>query len=128
MVLGAAERKSPFTPINAISHMFFGDEPYEVRTPTPRYFVTGLALNFAAMVGWAVVVEVVLQWLHLTASDRAMTFVVAVGVTVLAAVVDFVVVPKRFTPGFEHVLSLRSLVIVYAFLAASLVAGGLMRV
>lgn len=49
-------------------------------------------------------------------------------VTVLAYLVDFYVVPKRFTPGFEHILTKRSLLFVYLILAMSMVLGGVQRI
>jgi hypothetical protein len=50
---------------------------------------------------------------------------VASAVTVVDYIVDFRVVPKRFTPGFEHILDKRVLLIVYALLAASLFCGAI---
>jgi len=42
----------------------------------------------------------------------------AVAVSTFAAVVDYTVTPKRFTPGWEFVLSHRSMAIAYAAMAA----------
>lgn len=47
----------------------------------------------------------------------------AVEATAAAAVVDLLLLPRRLTPGFERRLSGRSLALVYAALAAGMVAG-----
>src|SRR5688500_515379 len=46
----------------------------------------------------------------------------AIGVSILAYVTDYYLVPRRFTPGFELSLSRRSCPWVYGALAAGLVA------
>ncbi len=49
----------------------------------------------------------------------------AVAVSAFAAVVDYTVTPKRFTPGWEFVLSRKSMAIAYAAMAAGLAAAAL---
>ena len=44
----------------------------------------------------------------------------------LAYVIDYKIVPKRLTPGFEYVLPRRSLATVYVVKALALAAGGLL--
>lgn len=128
MVLGAVERRSPFAPLNAISHMFYRSEAYGVDTPTAKFLIPGVALNLAAMAGWGLLLELSYRSLHVTPANVGLTVLLAIAMTVVAYVVDYHVVPKRFTPGFEYVLSIRALFGTYVILAMSLAAGGLCRV
>jgi hypothetical protein len=49
------------------------------------------------------------------------------GVSALAYVTDYHVVPKRLTPGWEERVSNRSLALIYAVLALSFPVRGLLR-
>jgi hypothetical protein len=43
----------------------------------------------------------------------------------IAAAVDYIATPKRFTPGWEFVLSKRSMAATYAAMALGMAAGAL---
>ena len=43
----------------------------------------------------------------------------------IAAIVDYGATPKRFTPGWEFVLSKRSMAVTYGAMALGLALGGL---
>ena len=128
LVLGPTDQRSPFAPVNAISHMLYGQRAYAIDEPKPKYLLPGVALNFGAMLGWSVVAEIALRQLKLPLPQMAVNFLICSGVTVIAYIVDYYVVPKRFTPGFEHVFSSRSMLVLYALMAASLFAGSMFRV
>ena len=128
MTLGALEARSAFQPVNAISHMLFGDGPIVSKGPVPRFFVSGFLLNVAALAAWALVAEGLYRLLGDRPGEPFQATVVSVAVTLLAMVVDFHVVPKRLTPGFERVLSRRSLTTVYVLLACGFFLAGLQRV
>lgn len=128
LVLGPTDHRSPFAPVNSISHMLYGQRAYVIDEPKPKYLLPGILLNFGAMLGWAAVAEIVLRLLKVQIPQTALNLFVCSGVTLLAYFVDFYVVPKRFTPGFEHVLSSRSMLVLYALMAASLFAGSMFRV
>ena len=49
----------------------------------------------------------------------------AAAVSAFAALVDYTVTPKRFTPGWEFVLSKRSMAVAYAAMAAGLAGAAL---
>lgn len=118
---GAADNHSAAAPINAASHMVWGDEALQADRPTARHTLTGAALHAASAVFWAALQGKLLgapsnRGLAANARNAALT-------TGLAALVDFKLVPQRFTPGFEHRLSTRSLVLVYGALAVGLAVG-----
>jgi hypothetical protein len=50
----------------------------------------------------------------------------AAAVSALAAAVDYGITPKRFTPGWEEVLTKRSMADAYAAMALGLTIGGLL--
>lgn len=118
-LLGEAEKGKPLAPLNAVSHIAWGSEAAEHNEPSAKYTATGLLLNTAAVTMWSAVYEMIHQkrrdpkdlWGALL--DGAM-------VSALAYVVDYMVVPKRLTPGFELRLSNPSLLAIYASLAASM--------
>ena len=50
----------------------------------------------------------------------------ALAISAMAAAVDYIATPRRFTPGWEFVLSKRSMAVAYAAMAFGLAAGALM--
>jgi len=127
MAFGAIERRAPFLPANAISHMIYGEEAFDVERANAKYSVPGLLLNLGAMFAWSCVAEFLFFLFRARPGEIAMTAVVAVLTTVLAFVVDFRVVPERFTPGFERVISRNALAMVYVTLAVGFFIAGLQR-
>jgi len=119
----AKERKTPYAGVQAVSHIAYGEKAIGQDNYRPQYFWTGFGLNTGAMLGWAAVFEGgrrLLGW-----NEPSSIGLLAVGVTVLAYVVDFHVVPKRLTPGFERVVSQPTLLAIYGILATSIWLGGL---
>lgn len=127
MIFAALERESPFAPVNAISHIAFGDRAFHVTRAKGRFTITGTILNFIALMMWAGLQELIYWLTGWSSAMLGYAWLVALIVAVIAYVVDFYVVPKRLTPGFERVLSRRSLYFTYLVLALGLVVGALMR-
>lgn len=123
--LGQWEEGEPIAPINAVSHIAWGDEAAAHNEASVEYTATGAALNAMAVTGWAGIHELVMRRM----GPRTVANSMAVGALVAAAayVTDYYVVPRRFTPGFEKRLSSPALAGVYAVLAASLGVGSLLR-
>lgn len=121
-VCGQVENGKPFEPLNAVSHITFGDEALAQEDFSLKYTVTGLLLNNSANTTWAALHEMLFG----TYQDEGNVPVSLAGgalVSALAYVTDFYVVPKRLTPGFEHKLSSRSLLLIYVVLALALALG-----
>lgn len=123
--LGKVENGRALAPINAISHMLWGDHAARRVKPSLKYTGTGLALNEAASVFWSVIYE---KFFGLAARRGNVAKALTGGAVVAAAayVTDYHIVPKRLTPGFEKRLSGRSLFGIYAAMALSLGVGGLL--
>src|SRR5689334_6865122 len=122
--LSRRETGSASAGLNAVSHIAWGDSAARQQDPSLKYTLTGLALNAAAVTGWALV-----QDLLFGRRRRGVARSVAAGTATaaLAYVVDYHMVPERFTPGFEKRLSGPALAAVYGVLAASLAAGAALQ-
>ncbi len=104
-------------PLNAVSHVVWGDEAGHQDEVSARYTATGFATNHAACVFWAAIYEALRRRV-----GGGVTGALASGPTVaaLAYVVDYHLVPKRLTPGYELRLSPTGLSAIYGALALSL--------
>lgn len=121
---GWRESHNALAPLNAVSHILWGDEATSQDRISLKYTATGVALNTAAMFSWALVFVKLFgrgQTNHTTSSLSGGALV-----SLLAYIVDYHVVPRRLTPGIEARLSSCSLLVIYVVLALSLAAGGLL--
>ena len=118
---GWRENGNAVAPLNAISHIVWGEEAAQQEQASVRYTATGLLLNTSAMFGWALIFAKLFGGKRL---NRAASSLGGVFVSLLAYVVDYHIVPKRLTPGVEDRLSARSLLVLYIALALSLALGG----
>jgi hypothetical protein len=121
---GRREDVSPWAPLNAVSHIAWGDEAALQIAPSWKYSATGIGLNTGAMVLWGAVYTCLAGRSATRTAPRAL----AAGITTAAAayVVDYHVVPERLTPGFEKRLSGGSLFVIFASLAIGLCAGDML--
>lgn len=116
-VLSTLQTGRPAAALNAVSHILWGKRAFRANRLDVSHTLAGTLLNAAAMLSWSVVYEL-LPEAH-TASARLAK---AAGVTALAYITDYHVVPQRLTPGFEERLSPAALALVYAVLGASFFA------
>ena len=114
--------------MTAISHIVFGDSAFSPGRIDLKHFAIGFVLNVMAMIGWSSLTELGFQALNVDSHRIVVSATMAIAVAVLAYFTDFHIVPKRFTPGFEHILSRRALFVTYFFLALSFFIGGMCRV
>ena len=128
LAVAKAERIPLWQPVHAVSHILFGDKVMHETRFHARYWISGFVLNAGAMYGWAVVAELGYLWLSLKAGDLITAALMAIALTIIAFITDFHIVPKRFTPGFEKVISRYALYTVYLCLAIGFVFGGMYRI
>lgn len=121
--LGQLEDGNAVAPLNAVSHILWGDEAARVEGVDAQHTLTGAALNAVAIAGWAGVHELLMPREGPRRLDQAL--LAGAAVSAVAYVTDYHVVPRRLTPGFEKRLSNRALFGVYATLAVSLALGSL---
>jgi hypothetical protein len=105
------------TPLNAVSHILWGNQAARENKWSITYTGSGLILNQLACLFWAGCYEA------MTDPRRPARFSTAAAVSALAYVTDYHVVPRRLTPGFELLFPRRLFPWLYAALAASLVVG-----
>lgn len=125
-ICGVIENRSAVAPINAVSHILWGDRAARHSESSVKYTVPGVLLNAAAVTSWAALQELMFGRRQ---RRRSVGGAVAEGVAIsaMAYVTDYYLVPSRFTPGFEKRLSNRSLASIYGVLALSLGLGSLLR-
>jgi hypothetical protein len=118
--------RSPWEPFDAISHIAWGDRAFLRDELDVRHTLVGFLLNVGAVAMWSALHGIIVG--RRSHMPRAIPLALASGVVVAATayVVDFKVVPKRVTPGFEKKLPARPLRKVYAILAVSFAAGSLL--
>ena len=121
--LARAEGKGMWQPTNSTSHWLHGEDAANVRRADGAHTLTGFATHHASAIFWAFPFE---RWLQ-TRPPRSpgQMLVEAAGMSAIAAAVDYGMAPKRFTPGWENVLPVRSIGMAYGALALGLAAGAL---
>ncbi|WP_457797343.1 hypothetical protein [Methylocystis sp. S23] len=121
--LAKMEGKGALQPINATSHWAQGDEAANVELPSASHTLVGFATHQASAIFWAAPFE---AWLALNPPRTLMNLLRdAFVMSGIAWVVDYGATPKRFTPGWELVLSKKSMLASYIALAFGLAAGAL---
>jgi hypothetical protein len=124
-IFGKAELDKSAAPINGPSQWVWGRHASYENRFSFRYTVIGYAIHHAASIFWAILHEKLRQQLG-PAPNKTAAVAPAIVITTVAYAVDFHVIPKRLTPGFEHRLSKRSLLTVYATFAIGLATVALM--
>lgn len=122
-LLARAEDKSPLSPLNATSHSFAGPEAGREEDFRPLLTGPGIATNIAASFFWGSVTAALLT--RQKSPSRVQSVATAAAVTGLAGLVDYGLVPKRLTPGWEHALRNRSVVAAMAAMGIGLAGGAL---
>ena len=110
--------------LNATSHFLWGDRAARRHAYSWKYTGIGFAANYGASVFWALFYELLGRGKRRSAKHALRDGAL---VSALAYVVDYHVVPKRLTPGFELRLPRRALAGVYAALAVGLALGDAYR-
>jgi len=121
-LLGWKETSSYAAPLNATSHIAFGNDAATHDELSLRYTGVGFFINAAAMASWAALQEFAAgKWARKGAPARALA--VGAATATIAYVTDYHVVPERLTPGFEKRLSSEALAAIYGVLAIGLALG-----
>lgn len=124
VLLGEAETGSGWRPLNATSHWWHGPAAARVSWSDWSHTGVGSATHYAATLFWAAGYA---GWAE--KQDRLSPRAALAGALVtsaVAAAVDYGATPKRFTPGWEYVLTKRSMAVAYLAMAAGLAAGALL--
>ena len=123
-LLARREGKGALQPVNATSHWLNGEGAASFKGADAIHTAVGLATHQAATFFWSALFE---WWLPRRRPLRPLPMLGhAAAMSVVAAAVDYGATPKRFTPGWEFVLSKRSMAVAYAAMALGLAAGALL--
>ena len=114
-IAGRRQAGAYAAPLNATSHIVWGDRAARRNAVSLKYTGVGAALHYGAALFWAALYELLPGRAPLRAATVAAT----------AYVVDYHVVPRRLTPGFEMRVSPGALAAVYGALALGLWASSL---
>ncbi len=120
MLASDRELGAPWAAINAICHAVDGDEVTQPSEWSPRESLLGVFINGTAMALWGVLYEGTLA-VTKTKSNPVTGLLGAA----LSYVIDYKLVPKRFTPGIEKKLSGPSVLAAYLALGVALSLSGL---
>lgn len=125
-ICGARESGSAVAPVNATSHVLFGEEAGTVEGIDAKHTPLGFAIHMGSAIFWATLYEKAFG----AAADRGdvtKAFAGGKAVASLAYLTDYHAVPKRLTPGWEERISAGSLALVFSALALSLPLRGLWK-
>ena len=112
MLASDKENGSPWAALNCVAHIVDGDDKEQPEDYAPRESRIGILVNGTAMSAWGVLYEGAL--LVTRTKSSPLTALLAVGA---AWVIDYKIVPKRYTPGIEKRLSQCSVLLSYAAMA-----------
>lgn len=116
-LLARAEGRSGVQPVNSTSHWYWGEAAARSRRIDASHTLVGFATHHGASLFWAAVYEM-LRRRH---PNRA-ALGDAAAVSAVAAFVDYLVVPRRLTPGWEKAVSPQAIGIAYVVMALALAA------
>jgi hypothetical protein len=122
-LLARAEGKGAFQLTNATSHWLHGDSAASYPGADAAHTLVGYATHHASTLFWAVPFE---AWLAVRPPRTTAGLLRdACAMSAIAAAIDYGVTPKRLTPGWELVLSKRSMAATFGAMALGLAAGTL---
>jgi hypothetical protein len=118
------EGRSAAAPLNATSHWLHGDAAAVHDETDLSHTGIGFATHHSATILWARLFETLRH--HSSRMDLITVARDALIAATTAAVVDYVFTPHRLTPGWELVLSKKSMAAGYAAMAAGFVGSELL--
>jgi hypothetical protein len=124
-LVGAREADNPVAPINATSHVLWGDEAGTADAVDLKHTAPGLLTNIGAGVFWALVHEALLA--SVRPREPSTGAATGAAVAALAYVVDYHLLPRRLTPGWELRVSRRGVALGFVTLGACLAIAGILR-
>jgi hypothetical protein len=121
-ILGAREGRGALRPLHASGHWLQGGRNAARNQPTFVRTGVGLTTHHLATLFWSLLMEKALGPRKRTLPELAVTGALT---SVLAAAVDYLVMPRRLSPGWELALTRKSMAGAFSAMAAGLAAGAL---
>lgn len=120
--LSVSEDKAALRATNATSHWLHGDRAGHIDEIDAGHTGLGYVTHHASAVFWAALFEMIRPSPQ---TDIAGTARAAALTAAIAGLVDYGLVPRRVTPGWELVMPARKVAMAFVALAAGLTVGGL---
>lgn len=127
-VAGRRQTGSYAAPLNATSHVLWGEDATWRNRATLKYTGAGVLLTFGAGIFWASLYEKLFGRPPGSRPSPVSTLAGAGLVSAGAYLFDYYMIPKRFTPGYERRVSGRALAGIFTALAIGLATRDLLRV
>jgi hypothetical protein len=124
-IAGLRQAGSAVAPTNAVSHWLWGDESLHAQGPTLRHTLTGYITHHLASIFWAALYSRLVGH-RASAKNLPQALAGGLATSAVACLIDYQLVPKRLTPGFEHRLSTGAMVAAYGALAAGFALGAML--
>jgi hypothetical protein len=121
-LLSRREGHRAVRPVNATSHVIWGPRDATREDVDIKHTLPGLAINVVSAFFWAGLFAMAAPVGPKRSAVRLVA--TAFGTSLLAAVVDYKLVPRRLRPGWEHALGAPSVAIALATMGAGLAIGG----
>lgn len=122
---GRTDSGSAIAPLNATSHVLWGERASAVERFTVRHTVLGVAINTASALMWALGFQKIFG--RAIARNGAPAALLGGAATAgVAYATDYHVMPRRLTPGWEHRVSARSMGYIFAAFALGLAGAALL--
>ena len=122
MMLSAREGRAPMRPINATSHWIHGPRAGRKRGTDLAHTGVGIVTHHLATMWWSFLLE---KWLGPRPRTLPEMALAGGSTAALAALVDYGLMPRRLSPGWELALTRKSMVGAFAAMAVGLAAGAL---
>jgi hypothetical protein len=122
--LTRAEGRHPLRPFNAPSHWLHGRGTGRLTRADLSHTGLGFLTNHGASIMWALPLQFLLSRLGLRSAPAVLGS--SALVSALAALIDYGILPRRLSPGWEEALPTRSVAAAFGALAIGLAAGALL--
>ena len=120
MLLGHRERRGALAPLNATSHWLHGNRGAAPRHADLAHTGVGFVTHHLATAFWSLVLEKFLGSRKRPLSQLALAGTLT---ATLAAAFDYIVIPRRLSPGWELALTRKSMASAFMAMAAGLALG-----
>jgi len=120
MLLGRKESRGALTPLNASSHWLYGDHVGRKRSADLAHTGVGMATHHLAIMFWSLALETALGDKKKTLPELALAGALTAA---SAAAFDYLVVPRRLSPGWELALTRKAMTGAFAAMALGLATG-----
>jgi hypothetical protein len=120
MLLGHREHRGALAPLNASSHWLYGDHVGRRRRADLAHTGVGIGTHHLAIMFWSLVLETALGRRKKTLPQLALAGALT---SAFAAAFDYLIVPRRLSPGWEFALSRKAMAGAFAAMAFGLATG-----